>query len=72
MPAKTIREVLREHTDRWMDVPGVVGTAIGESDGRPCIMILVARKTDELAAKIPDSVDGHSVVIEETGEFRAL
>ena len=72
MPAKTIQEVLQEHTDRWMDVPGVVGTAIGELDGRSCIKVFVAKKTDELLAKIPGSIDGYPVVIEETGEFRAL
>ncbi len=72
MPTKTIQQVLQEHTDRWMDVPGVVGTAIGELDGRPCIRVFVAHKTDELAAGIPASVEGHPVVIEQTGEFRAL
>ena len=72
MPTKTIQEVLEEQTDQWMAMAGVVGTAIGESDGRSCIKVFVARKTDELLAKIPGSVDGHPVVIEETGEFRAL
>ena len=72
MPAKTIQEVLEQHTDQWMALPGVVGTAIGELEGRPCIKVFVAGKTDDLLAEFPESVDGYPVVIEETGEFRAL
>lgn len=67
----TIQVILAEHTDQWMEVPGVVGTAIGEFDGQPCIKIFVVKKTDELA-EIPSSVNGHLIVIEETGEFQAL
>ena len=72
MPAKTIEVVLAEHTDQWMGIPGVVGTAIGLFEGQPCIKGLVAEKTDELAAKIPSIVEGYQVVLEESGEFRAL
>jgi len=69
---RTIREVLRERTVDWMAIPGVVGTALGQWEGRPCIKVLVARRTDELATKFPAQVEGHPVVIEETGQFRAL
>ncbi len=72
MPANTIQEVLEEHTERWMATPGVVGTAIGQLEGRPCIKVFVGEKTDELQAKIPTTLEGHPVVLEETGEFRAL
>jgi len=72
MSAKTIEAVLEEHADRWMALPGVVGTAIGESDGRPCIVVFVAEESDELGRQIPASVEGHLVVVEQTGEFRAL
>ena len=72
MPATTIQEVLEEHTDAWMATPGVVGTAIGEFEGRPCIKVLVAEKTRQLQERIPTAVEGHRVVLEETGEFRAL
>jgi hypothetical protein len=72
MPAKTIQQVLEEHTRGWMSIPGVVGTAIGLFEGQPCIKVFVAEKTDELAAKIPGAVEGYRVVLDETGEFRAL
>lgn len=72
MPPTSIQQILAAHTAAWMALPGVVGTAIGESEGRPCIKVFVKEKTPELAAQIPDSVEGHPVVVEQTGEFRAL
>ena len=69
---RPIREVLAERTVEWMAIPGVVGTAVGELEGRPCLKVLVARSTDELAARFPTEVEGHRVVVEETGDFRAL
>ncbi len=72
MAAKTILEVLEEYTDEWMAIPGVVGTAIGELDGKPCIKILAAERTEEMATRIPSEVEGFPVVIMDTGELRAL
>ena len=72
MPAKTIQEVLGEHTDEWMAIPGVVGVGIGQFEGRPCIKVFLAEKTEESAAKLPTAVEGHRVITEETGKFRAL
>ena len=72
MAPRTIEEVLKEHTDEWMSIPGVVGTAIGKVEGKPCIKILVVQETEELTGKIPSEVEGFPVVIQETGEIRAL
>ena len=72
MGSPAIEEVLNKHTDEWLTIPGVVGAAIGEFSGRPCIQILVASKTRELSARLPSRVEGYPVVIKETGEFRAL
>ena len=47
-------------------------TAIGASNGEPCIKVYVLEKTDELTEKIPSRVDGFPVVIQQTGEVRAL
>ena len=55
-----------------MALPGVVGTAQGEQDGKPCIMVLVVELTDDLRAQIPNELDGYTIVISETGEIRAL
>lgn len=72
MPAKTIEQVQETHTEHLMSIPGVVGTAIGESGGRPCIKVLVSQKTAEIEKRVPASLEGYPVVIEITGEFKAL
>jgi hypothetical protein len=72
MTPKTIEQVLKAHTEEWMAVPGVVGTAIGEFKGRPCIRVFVVKKNEALKKKIPSRVEGFPVKIEETGEIRAL
>lgn len=72
MPLKSIEEVLKEHTDNLMSIPGVVGTAQGLCNNKPCIKVYVVKKTQKLEQKIPNSIEGYTVDIEETGEFRAL
>ncbi len=72
MPERTIEQVQEEHTDAWMAIPGVEGTAIGLFEGKPCIKIFSSSKPQELRDKIPSTVEGYPVIIEETGAFRAL
>jgi hypothetical protein len=72
MPGKKIEEVLKEHTPELMSTPGVVGTAQGLCDGQPCIKVFAVEKTRDLEQKIPHTLEGYPVVIEETGRFRAL
>lgn len=72
MATKRIEAVLKEHTTALMAVPGVVGTAHGLCNNKPCIKVYVVNKTPELDQKIPDILEGYPVIIEETGEFRAL
>ena len=70
--ARTIEQVLREHTEEWMAVPGVVGTGIGECDGVPCIKVFLGQETQESKEAIADSVGGYRVEVEVTGPFKAL
>ncbi len=70
--AKTIEQVQEEHTDEWMAIPGVVGTAIGEYEGKPCILVLTASHTKRVRGKIPPTVDGYPVVVQYVGEVHAL
>ncbi|MCI0330753.1 MAG: hypothetical protein L0196_07360 [candidate division Zixibacteria bacterium] len=72
MTGKTIEQVQEEHTEHLMSIPGVVGTAIGEADGKPCIKVFVTAKTAEIEKGVPKSLEGYPVVIEVTGEFKAL
>ena len=68
---KSIEEVLKAHTPTLMNIPGVIGTALGEHDGKPCIIIMVDVKTEDTAGKIPSNIEGYPVQIKETGEIRA-
>jgi hypothetical protein len=72
MTAETIKEVLKKHTKDLMSMPGVVGTGQGLCEGKPCIKVFVIEKTPDLDQKIPKTLDGYPVVIEETGEIKAL
>ena len=72
MSEKAIEQVHEEHTDEWMAIPGVEGTAIGLCEGKPCIKIFTSSRTDQIRAQIPSEVEGYPLVVEETGEFRAL
>lgn len=72
MPPKTVEEVLVDHADRLLSIPGVVGVGEGLCQGRPCIKVYVRKKTPALAEEIPAIIDGFPVDVEETGEFRAL
>lgn len=71
-PGSTISDVLHKHTPTWMKIHGVVGTGEGESDGRPCILLFVVKKSNEITQKIPDVVEGYPVVIHETGEVKPM
>jgi hypothetical protein len=53
-----------------MRINGVIGTAIGACDSVPCIKVLVVTTTPELQREIPKTLEGHTVVIEETGIVR--
>ena len=72
MSGKTIEQVQQEHTDEWMAIPGVVGVAIGESGGRACILVLTAVDSGQIRERIPATVDGYPVVLQYTGDVRAL
>ncbi len=72
MPERAIEQVQEEHTDAWMAISGVEGTAIGLSEGKPCIKIFTSSKPQQILEKIPSTVEGYPVIIEETGAFRAL
>ena len=72
MPEKPIEAVLKEHTDRLMALPGVVGTAQGLCDGKPCIKVFVVKKAPELLDQIPNVLEGYTVEVQETGVIQAL
>lgn len=68
----TVAQVLGRHTERLMALPGVIGTAESRCSGRPCILVLVMRRTPQLVRLIPAELEGIPVEIRETGPIRAL
>ena len=73
MPQRDITTVMNAHVSELMAVPGVTGVAVGALDnGTPCILVLVLKKSDEMAAKIPKSIEGYPVKILESGEIRPM
>ena len=72
MSGKTIQQVLSENTPSLLGLPGVVGTALGESSGRPCITVMITQETPSLLELIPRELDGFPVEVKTTGEFRAV
>jgi hypothetical protein len=71
MSRTKIREVLKRHTDELMAVPGVVGVGEGDCEGMPCIIVFVVEKRSDVLMRIPNSLEGYLIKVEEGGEFRA-
>ena len=72
MPTKKIEEVLKQHTDGLMAIPGVVGVGQGLCDGKDCLKVFVVKITPELEQRIPKEIEGYSVEIVESGEIKPL
>lgn len=68
---RTIEEVQEAYTPEWMSLAGVVGTAVGLCDGRPCIKVYADGPVEPLRERIPNEVEGYPVVLERTGPIRA-
>ena len=67
---RSIDEVLAAHSDSLLALPGVVGTAIGLSEGERCIKVLVADGNAAGKNRIPATLEGYRVVVEVTGTIR--
>ncbi len=72
-PKRDINVVLAAHDKGLLAILGVVGVYVGTLEDRrtPCLRVMLARKTAE-SRKVPQSIEGYPVVIEVTGEIRAL
>lgn len=70
---KQIDDVIKEYSDSLMAIPGVVGIYHGEDEaGKTCLKVMVRERTPELERRLPKSIEGYPVVIEETGEIRPM
>lgn len=67
-----IEEAFARHHDSLMAIPDVTGIGIGGKDGKPAIVIMVKQLTADLIARLPKTLEGHLVVVEETGDIVPL
>ena len=74
MTRRDINAVLRDHDQELMAIPGVVGVYVGLLDDNrtSCLKVMVIQKTPELERKIPKSLEGYPVVLDETGVIRPM
>jgi hypothetical protein len=72
MQKRSIEDVLKEYTSKLLDIPGVVGTGEGLSEGTSCIKVFVLKLTKQLKIKIPENIEGYPVIIVETGMFKSV
>jgi hypothetical protein len=67
----TIATTIERRSGELLEIPGVVGVAQGAHDGHAVVQILVERRTPELLARLPRTLDGYPVVVVESGQIRS-
>ena len=73
MKTRDINQVKEDHTKELMSIHGVVGVAIGAyDDGTKCISVFVDTLTPEIEKKIPKTLEGYPVRVDESGVFKPL
>ena len=73
MPTQDINTVVEAHAGELMAIEGVTAVAVGAlANGTPCIKVYVVRKTDDLVRRIPKTLGGHPVIVEESGVIRPM
>ena len=74
MTRKDINAVLKDHDKELLAIPGVVGVYVGllPDDKTPCLKVMVVKETEDLKGRIPKSIEGYPVLIEESGVIRPL
>ncbi len=74
MTRNDINAVLKNHDKELLAIPGVVGVYVGllPDDKTPCLKVIVVKETEDLKGRIPKSIEGYPVRIEESGVIRPL
>ena len=68
---RNIGDVIAEQAVTLMSLSGVVGLAESESEGVPCILIMLEGPLLPETV-IPEMIEGHPVVFMESGEIWAM
>jgi len=73
MSKRGINVVKEAHEAEFLALRGVVGVYIGQTDtGDSCIYVMIAKKNPDLERRIPASLEGYPVRVQETGEIRPM
>ncbi len=74
MTRRDISAVLKDHDKELLAIPGVVGVYVGllPDDKTPCLKVMVVKETEDLKRRIPKSIEGYPVFIEESGVIHLL
>ena len=74
MTLRDINAVLRDHDKELLAIPGVVGVYVGllPDNKTPCLKVMVVKETEDLKRRIPKTLEGYPVLIEESGVIRPL
>jgi hypothetical protein len=74
MAQKDINAVLKDHDKELLAIPGVVGVYVSllPDDKTSCLKVMVIKETEDLKRRIPKSIEGYPVLIEESGVIRPL
>ena len=70
--AASIQDAHRRLSTKVLGRPGVVGTAIGMTAGKPCLKVYLTGDGDGKATRIPRRCEGYRVVTEKTGTVHRL
>jgi len=72
-PTRPIDEVLADHDEEILAIPGVTVIYVGvDEQGKPCLKVGVETATPEIEERIPRMIEGWPVVVEETGRIEPM
>ncbi len=74
MTRKDINDVLKDHDKELLAMPGVVGVYVGllPDNKTRCLKVIVVKETEVLKRRIPKTIEGYPVLIEESGVISPL
>lgn len=70
--SQDISAALERLSQQIMTLPGVAAIGEGLCDGEPCFRVYVVNLTPDVEGRIPSTFEGYKVVVEKSGEIRAL
>jgi hypothetical protein len=73
VPPPPIEKVVDRYAPELMKIPGVNMVYVGQSDdGKPCIRVGFVKLPSPDSSRVPQTLDGWPVVVEESGEIKPL